>query len=85
MSIKKEKAYAKRLYQLGWEENDHYNWRCAKCKRLKMHVDCGICKRCEHCYKCKPDTEAGQQALRDYKEKRIAIINFDVFGEKKEG
>lgn len=49
---------ASQLRKLGWEEVDDwqladYRWRCAKCKQMKLHVDCGRCGKCEWCYVCK--------------------------------
>jgi hypothetical protein len=80
------------MYELGWEQTDYdddnpmHEWRCSKCKRLKHLTDCGMCKRCEHCFQpCSPDTEAGQQAVRDYVEKGGATVDFDIFGEPFDG
>lgn len=52
MSVKKDKAEKKRLYALGWYEDDDYNWRCVSCKNLKESVECNceLCKgSCEWC------------------------------------
>lgn len=48
---------ASRYRRLGWEEVDgwqheQFRWRCAKCKELKLYIDCGRCNRCEACYVC---------------------------------
>jgi len=80
-SIKQRKLYAQRMYDLGWYEDEHNNWRCQKCKELRAFLDCGICKRCELCYPCKPDTEAGVAAQNEYQTKKAAKIDFDIFGE----
>ena len=78
MSIKEQKRRAKRLYELGWEEDDNYKWRCAKCKISRMYRDCPICLKCEHCYKCEPDDEEGKRLLKEYGEK--GGVSFDNTG-----
>ncbi len=80
-----EKRRAARLCQLGWEEVEGwqdrcFQWRCSKCKQPKMYVNCGMCFRCEACYDCDPDTDAGKQAAKDYLNKGKATCNFDIFG-----
>lgn len=82
-----DKKRASRLRKLGWEEvegwqHELYRWRCAKCKNMKLHVDCGMCFRCEACYKCEPDTKAGKKALKNYVEKGQATCDFDIYGIK---
>lgn len=76
---------AARLKKLGWEEVEgwddiFFRWRCTTCKTPKPYIDCGMCKRCEQCYECDPDTKAGKQALKNFTDNKTAIIDFDVFG-----
>lgn len=83
-----EAKKASRLKTLGWEEIENwkdplYRWRCIECKTPKLYIDCGICFRCEGCYHpCKPDTDTGKAALRDYITKGKATCDFDIFGRK---
>lgn len=78
MSIKEQKRRAKRLYELGWEEDDDYNWRCAECKLPRMYGDCPFCLRCECRGKCEPDDEEGKRLIKEYREK--GGVSFDNTG-----
>lgn len=52
MTIREQKAEAKRRYALGWVQDDNYEWRCGTCGDLMQEVECSceLCKGgCEWC------------------------------------